>query len=79
LQTLVQLGVISVINENNTVVTDEIRFDNDTRDALVANLIDADLLVIVTDQEGLFRRRPAPESRCRPGGVGTPAILSTSR
>jgi glutamate 5-kinase len=59
LQTLVQLGVIPVINENDTVVTDEIRFgDNDTLGALVANLIDADLLVILTDQEGLFERDP---------------------
>lgn len=59
LQTLVGLGVIPVINENDTVVTDEIRFgDNDTLGALVANLIDADLLVILTDQEGLFERDP---------------------
>jgi glutamate 5-kinase len=59
LQTLVRLGVIPVINENDTVVTDEIRFgDNDTLAALVANLIDADLLVILTDQSGLFERDP---------------------
>ncbi len=59
LKTLVQLGVIPVINENDTVVTDEIRFgDNDTLGALVANLIDADLLVILTDQEGLFESDP---------------------
>jgi glutamate 5-kinase len=59
LQTLVQLGVVPVINENDTVVTDEIRFgDNDTLGALVANLIDADLLVILTDQEGLFDADP---------------------
>lgn len=59
LKTLVELGVIPVINENDTVVTDEIRFgDNDTLGALVANLIDADLLVILTDQEGLFDRDP---------------------
>lgn len=59
LQTLVRLGVIPVINENDTVVTDEIRFgDNDTLGALVANLIDADLLVILTDQEGLFECDP---------------------
>jgi glutamate 5-kinase len=59
LQTLVRLGVIPVINENDTVVTDEIRFgDNDTLGALVANLIDADLLVILTDQEGLFDADP---------------------
>jgi glutamate 5-kinase len=59
LKTLVGLGVIPVINENDTVVTDEIRLgDNDTLGALVATLIDADLLVILTDQEGLFERDP---------------------
>src|SRR5476649_2441106 len=59
LTTLLSLGVVPVINENDTVVTDEIRFgDNDTLGALVANLIDADLLVILTDQEGLFERDP---------------------
>ena len=59
LKTLVRLGVIPVINENDTVVTDEIRFgDNDTLGALVANLIDADVLVILTDQDGLFERDP---------------------
>lgn len=66
LKTLVQLGVIPVINENDTVVTDEIRFgDNDTLGALVANLIDADLLVILTDQEGLFESDP----RSNPGAA----------
>ena len=59
LNTLLQLRVIPVVNENDTVVTDEIRFgDNDTLAALVANLIDADLLVILTDQPGLFDRDP---------------------
>ncbi len=52
---LITLGVVPVVNENDTVVTDEIRFgDNDTLAALVANLIDADLLVILTDQDGMF-------------------------
>ena len=47
------LGVVPVINENDTVVTDEIRFgDNDTLAALVANLLEADVLVILTDQAG---------------------------
>jgi glutamate 5-kinase len=56
---LLELGVIPVVNENDTVVTDEIRFgDNDTLAALVANLIDADLLVILTDQLGLFASDP---------------------
>jgi len=59
LRTLVGLGVIPVINENDTVVTDEIRFgDNDTLGALVANLVQADLLVILTDQAGLFDKDP---------------------
>src|SRR5690606_10767180 len=50
---------IPVINENDTVVTDEIRFgDNDTLGALVANLIDADLLVILTDQQGMYDSDP---------------------
>ncbi len=59
LKTLVGLGVIPVINENDTVVTDEIRFgDNDTLGALVANLIEADLLVILTDQLGMYDSDP---------------------
>lgn len=59
LQTLLELGVVPVVNENDTVVTDEIRFgDNDTLGALVANLIDADLLVIMTDQLGMYTTDP---------------------
>lgn len=59
LSTLLKLGVIPVVNENDTVVTDEIRFgDNDTLGALVANLIDADVLVILTDQQGLYDADP---------------------
>jgi glutamate 5-kinase len=59
LRTLLRLGVIPVINENDTVVTDEIKFgDNDTLGALVANLIEADVLVILTDQQGLFSADP---------------------
>jgi glutamate 5-kinase len=59
LRTLVELGVIPVINENDTVVTDEIRFgDNDTLAALVANLVEADLLVILTDRDGMFDADP---------------------
>lgn len=59
LKTLIRLGVVPVINENDTVVTDEIRFgDNDTLAALVANLIEADLLVLLTDQEGMYDRDP---------------------
>lgn len=59
LNALLDLNVIPVVNENDTVVTDEIRFgDNDTLGALVANLIDADLLVILTDQLGMFTADP---------------------
>ncbi|MFP4131422.1 MAG: glutamate 5-kinase [Thiohalospira sp.] len=59
LRTLLSLGVIPVVNENDTVVTDEIRFgDNDTLGALVANLVEADLLLILTDQEGMYDRDP---------------------
>jgi glutamate 5-kinase len=57
--TLLGLGVITVINENDTVVTDEIKFgDNDTLGALVANLIEADALIILTDQRGLYTADP---------------------
>lgn len=59
LLTLLQYGVLPVINENDTVVNDEIKFgDNDTLGALVANLVEADLLVILTDQRGLFTADP---------------------
>lgn len=59
LQTLMGLGVVPIVNENDTVVTDEIRFgDNDSLAALVANLIDADMLVILTDKDGLFEANP---------------------
>lgn len=59
IQTLVEMDAIPIINENDTVVTDEIRFgDNDTLAGLVANLIQADMLVIMTDQLGLFEADP---------------------
>ena len=59
LRTLLALGVIPIINENDTVVTDEIKFgDNDTLAALVTNLIEADCLIILTDQAGLYTRDP---------------------
>jgi len=59
LSSLLKFGVIPVVNENDTIATDEIRFgDNDTLAALVANLIDADALIILTDQPGLFDRNP---------------------
>ena len=59
LNTLLKLGVVPVVNENDTVATDEIRFgDNDTLAGLVANLIDAELLVLLTDQKGLYTADP---------------------
>jgi glutamate 5-kinase len=59
LRTLLKLGVIPVVNENDTVTTDEIRFgDNDTLAALVANLVEADLLVFLTDQDGMYEGDP---------------------
>lgn len=59
LTTLLSLGVVPIINENDTVITDEIKFgDNDTLGALVANLVEADCLVILTDQQGLYTADP---------------------
>ena len=59
LTTLLGLGVVPIINENDTVITDEIKFgDNDTLGALVANLVDADALFILTDQQGLYTADP---------------------
>ena len=63
---LLALDVVAVINENDTVVTDEIKFgDNDTLAALVANLIDADALVILTDQRGLYTADPRRDSNAQ--------------
>jgi len=59
LRTLLDLNVVPIINENDTVITDEIRFgDNDTLGALVANLVEADTLIILTDQNGLYTADP---------------------
>lgn len=59
LRTLIQMGVVPVVNENDTVVTDEFRFgDNDTLAALVGNLIEADGVILLTDQQGLFTADP---------------------
>lgn len=64
--TLLGLKVIPVINENDTVVNDEIRFgDNDTLGALVANLVDADAYVILTDQRGLYSADPRKDPQAR--------------
>lgn len=59
LRTLLRYGVVPVVNENDSVSNEEIRFgDNDTLSALVANLIEADLLIILTDQQGLYDSNP---------------------
>lgn len=66
LKTLLEMGVVPVINENDTVVTDELRFgDNDTLAALVANQVEADVLVILTDQDGLFTADPRSDADAR--------------
>lgn len=66
LLTLLSHKVVPVINENDTVVTDEIKFgDNDTLGALVANLVEADALVILTDQKGLFSADPRKDPNAR--------------
>jgi glutamate 5-kinase len=78
LLTLLSLGIIPVINENDTVVTDEIRFgDNDTLGALVTNLVEADVLVILTDQAGLYTadpRRDAGATLVRKANAGDPGL-----
>jgi glutamate 5-kinase len=78
LRTLLGLGVIPIINENDTVASDEIRFgDNDTLAALVTNLIEADALVILTDQDGLYDRDPRRDGAAnliREGRAGDPAL-----
>ena len=59
LRSLIDLGVIAIVNENDTVVTDEFRFgDNDTLGALVANAVEADALILLTDQQGLYTADP---------------------
>jgi glutamate 5-kinase len=64
--TLLKLGVVPVINENDTVVNDEIKFgDNDTLGALVANLVEADALIILTDQKGLYTADPRKDANAR--------------
>lgn len=66
LRALLELKVVPIVNENDTVVTDEIQFgDNDTLAALVANLSEADLLVILTDQEGLYDADPRADPNAR--------------
>jgi len=78
LTTLLELGVVPIINENDTVITDEIKFgDNDTLGALVANLVDADCLIILTDQPGLFTADPRQDASATLIGeasAGDPAL-----
>jgi glutamate 5-kinase len=78
LTTLLELGVVPIINENDTVITDEIKFgDNDTLGALVANLVDADCLIILTDQQGLFTadpRKDASATLIAEARAGDPAL-----
>ena len=78
LLTLLRLGVVPVINENDTVVTDEIKFgDNDTLGALVANLVEADVLVILTDQKGLYTADPRRDPQAQfvhEAKAGDPAL-----
>jgi len=80
LRTLLDYGVIPVVNENDTVATEEFRFgDNDTLAALVTNLIEADLLLIVTDRAGLFNRDPrahADATLVSDGVAGDPQLLA---
>jgi len=79
LNTLLSLSVVPVINENDTVATEEIRFgDNDTLAALVANLVEAELLVILTDQTGLYNKDPRqhPDAELvQEGEAGDPRLL----
>ena len=78
LLTLLQHRVLPVINENDTVVNDEIKFgDNDTLGALVANLVEADALIILTDQKGLYTadpRRDASAQFVHEAKAGDPAL-----
>jgi glutamate 5-kinase len=78
MRTLLALGVIPIINENDTVTTEEIRVgDNDTLGALVTNLIEADVLVLLTDQPGLYTadpRRDPSATLVREARAGDPAL-----
>jgi glutamate 5-kinase len=79
LVTLLRLGVVPVINENDTVVNDEIKFgDNDTLGALVANLVEADALVILTDQKGLYTADPRKDPDAKFVHEAPPAMASSA-
>ncbi|MDA7967317.1 MAG: glutamate 5-kinase [Gammaproteobacteria bacterium] len=82
LRTLLSLGVVPIINENDAVVNDEIRFgDNDTLAALVANLVEAEVAVLLTDREGLYNNDPdAPSAQLiRQARAGDPELLRHPR
>lgn len=65
-RSMMELGVLPVVNENDTVAVDELRFgDNDSLAAMVANLIDADLLVLLTDQDGLYNANPRTDPQAK--------------
>ena len=71
LTTLLRMGIVPVINENDTVAVDEIKFgDNDQLSALATNLVEADLLIILSDIDGLYDRDP----RCNPDAVKIPFV-----
>lgn len=80
LRTLLGLAVVPVVNENDTISTEEIRFgDNDTVAGLVANLVEADTLIILTDQEGLFTADPRHDTSAhliRQGRAGDPELYA---
>lgn len=80
LRELIKLGIIPVVNENDTVAMDEIRLgDNDTLAAMVANLIEADLLVILTDQDGMYDKDPrkhADANLISQGQANDPALAA---
>lgn len=83
LKTLLSYGIVPIINENDTVVTDEICFgDNDMLAALVANLLEADALIILTDQLGLFDKNPneyADAALIKQGVAGDSALLAMAQ
>ena len=80
LNTLLELNIIPVINENDTVTTDEIKLgDNDTLAALVSNLISADVMVILTDQEGLFDKNPRTDPNAKLIPLGSADDPHTAR
>ena len=79
LRTLLKLGVVPVVNENDTVSTEEVKLgDNDTLAALAANLVEADELIILTDQEGLYSEDPrmnADATLIQSGRAGDPSLM----